>query len=839
MRHPLLIEIDNTEQWIIPGEDPLACTQCQDFMQSDYFRFSDGRILCISCVIHELQEKASEILLHSMHTRDIEKEIDTLKKHKNISALLPSLISLPQRIDAYDPEDGKAPLLLQNIVSLMGHTEHPLSPFIRQNAFNLSETIGKAVLPYCRTHFGTPVWQFYCNTLMTAGIIAPADKEVQEELEKAWTHENEEIKTFIQGVFKKESFGIYHKSINTKTLETLKTINMKFKTIQENRTYFLDTADLQELQDIILEKYDLTRLKSLFDNYLSRLFNTSDREASSGRKKKITKREMAGMLTVTLKTKELFDSFFLLLPKDVREIFRTLVWRNQKLDLNGLEKKYKRKILIKEKGNRYGSREKIIDDYSVFQYHEEWDYRNGDYNYYIYIDARIRRTVKGFFPPPEWSVLNFLETFESSNIFKDERAFLEGVELMIQYIGHNPVSCTATGKISAKYIRDFNKRCEIEEFFVSPTQKTLQFIRTEMLIRILNDIDNIEFTEPHEIIKEIYGKTIKSDDFNMFIVGTFLSYLKFDRMDYKYYYEKENRRFSKNIRKIMTNVLKNLEEDKWLALTNIFLSMDYHEQLFYIFPLQEYKNMFHFNETYTDYYEQREKIYISEENYVETVFIPFFKAFFHFLAALGIVDMAGTEPHNDSFHQNKLDYLSRYDGLEAVRLTPLGSYVLGMSPKAPEAPADEDPFQIRLDDQFLLIQTKGSDRVKEFIINDIAEKIKPGNYLVTFDSFLTNCKGLRDVKDKIAVFREKLEKNPPDRFELFFREILARFNPMEEKNGYALYKIKNDPLLIKLITEDPYLKKSILRAEDFHILIKEDKLKQVKQKLVKSGFYIS
>src|SRR6266496_2270141 len=70
---------------------------------------------------------------------------------------------------------------------------------------------------------------------------------------------------------------------------------------------------------------------------------------------------------------------------------------------------------------------------------------------------------------------------------------------------------------------------------------------------------------------------------------------------------------------------------------------------------------------------------------------------FEYAGTLGLFDLAYTDPAGarDDFRGNwgtdDLDYLSRYDGLRAVRLTALGGYVLGLhpayEPPAPEAPA--------------------------------------------------------------------------------------------------------------------------------------------------------
>jgi hypothetical protein len=66
---------------------------------------------------------------------------------------------------------------------------------------------------------------------------------------------------------------------------------------------------------------------------------------------------------------------------------------------------------------------------------------------------------------------------------------------------------------------------------------------------------------------------------------------------------------------------------------------------------------------------------------------------FEYAAPLGLIDVAYTDPAGarEDFQENwgaeELCFLSRYDGLQAIRLSPLGAYVLGVvsSYQAPEA----------------------------------------------------------------------------------------------------------------------------------------------------------
>ena len=76
-------------------------------------------------------------------------------------------------------------------------------------------------------------------------------------------------------------------------------------------------------------------------------------------------------------------------------------------------------------------------------------------------------------------------------------------------------------------------------------------------------------------------------------------------------------------------------------------------------------------------------------------------ALFEYCATLGMIDVAYIPPH-DSRHDyghlwgaDELSYLSRYDGLTYIRLTPLGAYCLGLSTDYSAAPLTTD-YDVRV-----------------------------------------------------------------------------------------------------------------------------------------------
>ena len=94
------------------------------------------------------------------------------------------------------------------------------------------------------------------------------------------------------------------------------------------------------------------------------------------------------------------------------------------------------------------------------------------------------------------------------------------------------------------------------------------------------------------------------------------------------------------------------------------------------------------------------KLYISDSRYGSLGYAGFhdwsllegryaLAVLFEYAATLGLIDIAYTDPAGarDDFRDNwgtdELEYLSRYDGMRAIRINALGSYVLGLADRPP------------------------------------------------------------------------------------------------------------------------------------------------------------
>lgn len=167
---------------------------------------------------------------------------------------------------------------------------------------------------------------------------------------------------------------------------------------------------------------------------------------------------------------------------------------------------------------------------------------------------------------------------------------------------------------------------------------------------------------------------------------------------------------------------------------------------------------------------------------------------FEYAATLGMVDVAYFHPadtegdFHDIWGTDDLEFLSRYDGLEAIRLTPLGAYVLGLSDAyQPVAVAGNAVLAVMPN---LLVNLASGELGPEesLLLETWAEPVQPGSWRLEREKSLAAIEKGHDIKE-LRDFLESRDDNPlPEKVDAFIRHC--------ERNGKAL-KIGASAILIE------------------------------------------
>lgn len=247
----------------------------------------------------------------------------------------------------------------------------------------------------------------------------------------------------------------------------------------------------------------------------------------------------------------------------------------------------------------------------------------------------------------------------------------------------------------------------------------------------------------------------------------------------------------------------------------------------------------------------KEKISKAGE-YREIVVKPIVQGSLFLFAAMGLVEIAYDMPPESSRIQDK-KFISIFGGIQGFRLTALGAYLLGITKSyTPVAEPDGEKSErgrVVLDEHRLLASLTGRNPGMELMLQEYMSPLARNNagtpteqtagvklYQMDARSFLRNCSKAADVKKKIERFKKRIGENLPVVWEEFLLSIAAKIEPLKEEQNYRVFAIKSSSDLAGLIVRDPVIKKFVLKAEGYKILVRADDVGAFRRELEKHGY---
>lgn len=222
---------------------------------------------------------------------------------------------------------------------------------------------------------------------------------------------------------------------------------------------------------------------------------------------------------------------------------------------------------------------------------------------------------------------------------------------------------------------------------------------------------------------------------------------------------------------------------------------------------------------------------ICPDTLISDISRPFAEAALFMLATLGVVEIA-----YDS--NSELCEHSYFDALKYVRLTALGKYLLDIT-KDYERKAQDNRQFFDIDDDSLVVRSLVDNNPYMPIISSIATQISPKMFKVTAESFLNECEKKADIESNISLFRQYICAKPSATWESFFKSLISKCSPLKAPaKKYSMLQLPpKDKELQRIFATDPDLRKYILKAEKYIILI-EPECKTKVQDILKCYGYI-
>ncbi|MBM0239319.1 helicase-associated domain-containing protein [Micromonospora sp. ATA32] len=198
---------------------------------------------------------------------------------------------------------------------------------------------------------------------------------------------------------------------------------------------------------------------------------------------------------------------------------------------------------------------------------------------------------------------------------------------------------------------------------------------------------------------------------------------------------------------------------------------------------------------------------------------------FEYAATLGLIDVVYVDPAGarDDFRGNwgtdELPYLSRYDGLRAVRLNALGAYVLGLT-TAYQPPAGQTAPQqtLKVLLNFDIVATGDPQPADRLVLNNHAEQTADRVWAVSAATLLAAVDAGRPLDQFVDFLRQRAPHDLPATLLTLVDDVTARAGTLRDAGVVRLIECA-DPALATLIARDRRLRPLCTPVGDRHVAV--------------------
>lgn len=845
--------IENVGQKDIWIKENFPCSNCHINVWEPKIKIPRGRI-CLSCVVDYLKEKLKAESIRAWSPAEI------LLSLEPESPILNRLTILYQAKKAYNQvlentSDSTKNIFFTSLVKNLGYiSSHPLAPPARQAAFEACISLQEKILPYLLEVKNPQPWQFYANIVLSAGSIAPDNNRVKELVTQAAQDENPNVRIkvleTIYDLDKNWAQTIFDNlSKDPNPLVRQAAIKIKYQPIERRKQprgpkkpfKKAMPARYTQFESLVNQLYTYDHLKKIYETYLYKF--AAEFGLDSGKKtgfKNQRKAVLAKMIAEVFQDKEKFDRLYSDMPKKIKQIFLRLVWEKGSHSMFRLQKEFNIELITYKKNTPSWRNESKISKYCyLFSIQTNYNYQYDNFqsqHYSIFLADGIRAQLKKHLAPPLEYEFIPLESFSDGHmVFKDQGQIIKYLPLFYAYISQGNLEYSKTGeKILVKSIRKMADYCDIKEYY-NTNDNAFDYIRTKLTADFLTTAHFNKVKGSAAYFKQLLNEFFLNKNFKTYSSKELLYHIKGISYDFQ-----NTILCEEQIRSTLFQIFKKIPKAKWISIENIAKYIIFRELFIDVISRKYAGNYAYFQQEMnkgrsTSYYPR--KIYIHEDIYSDAIILPFIKTFMFLFAGLGIIDIAYDLPVNPKMQVKGKPYLSIFDGLKYIRLTALGEFIMGRK-KSCDIYFDEKPAKIILDENRLMIKLDRKDRMQSMTLKKIGEPVSPTCFRINYNSFLKECDSKQDVLQKIKFFKNYISKNPPPLWKNFLDELLAKIDPIILDNKLIVFKIKQDKTLISIIAKDNFLKKYILKAEDYHIIIQNKHIPKVKKRLESFGYLI-
>ncbi len=215
---------------------------------------------------------------------------------------------------------------------------------------------------------------------------------------------------------------------------------------------------------------------------------------------------------------------------------------------------------------------------------------------------------------------------------------------------------------------------------------------------------------------------------------------------------------------------------------------------------------------------------------------------FEYAATLGLVDVDYVHPSGarDDFHDNwggeDMDALSRYDGLRAIRLTALGSYVLGLT-GAYQSPVVADAAALYVLANLDVVATGTLASGDELLLSAYAERTGDRMWSFSAKSLLDALDVGRDLGELTGFLTRCAKTELPSALTTLVQDVTRRSGQLADLGHVRLIEC-TDPAVAALIANDRTLRSLCRPLGESHLAVPLESEREFRTALRRLGYVV-
>ena len=478
---------------------------------------------------------------------------------------------------------------------------------------------------------------------------------------------------------------------------------------------------------------------------------------------------------------------------------------------------------IPPKSYFYVKEPEVMEKFNMFpRKSPSWAYQQLDN--YFWLPRILRESLILLYDIPDSAKLTPVANLPEKVTFfsNTEGLFFSDYGRMNLYFKQDEISYSTKLRPVQTGLGKIQRTLKIREFFPDTTIKHYKYLKTNMLASVMPYFFVIEknLAESHDILKAFFKRAYG----NGFASPTVLL------PDIKGLAYFENHQF-KIYEGQMLKLLKDLPQNEYVAIENILGYCS-----FSLFQMDIVGR----NEAYEKLTMEAPdgsniKVAIGYNRHRNAIELPVLKGTFFFFAALGLCEIIYDEVEEK---KPTSAVYSPWDKLIAVKRTPLGDYVFGLSEHYQMSETKIDGFT--LSDSALIIKLDSAESPYSVSFSNFAEQLNPLSFKTDASIFLKNVRSLQDLKTKIALFQQMVPTGIPENWQDFFNSLFKKVDPMDLYGDCAVFRIPSDnKAFIQILAQDTVIKKLVFKAEGYLIIVPKSNIPPLKRRLAEFGYLLT